>query len=130
MAPTTTLERQRTVVPSRSRGGPSRHRVGRAWLPLPRHHWHADLSPGSSDLPLVADMLRTLAALPAPEGVLLRTMPDRLLTADPKPWKLEVFDAANRWAQHRGVSTSRAHPVRSAAADVATAAWLRRYEPR
>jgi hypothetical protein len=40
--------------------------------------------------------LDTAAALPAPEGVLLRTMPDRLLTADPKPWKLEVFDAANR----------------------------------
>jgi hypothetical protein len=24
-------------------------------------------------------------------------------SADPEPWKLEVFDAARRWAQHRGL---------------------------
>lgn len=164
-------------------------------------HRHADLSPGSADLPLIADMLHTLAAVPAPEGVLLRTMSDRfaeyagdrahlldgttiahtdmqahniligptarlvdwawptlgaawidtaflllhmiraghhpkdaerwaealpayatgeeeavsvlvagnvalwdeISTADPRPWKLEVFDAASRWARHRGL---------------------------
>lgn len=40
-------------------------------------HRHADLSPGSPDLPLVADMLRMLTAVPAPDGVVLRTMSDR-----------------------------------------------------
>jgi len=164
-------------------------------------HRQADLSPGSADLPLIADTLRTLAAIPVPEGVLLRTMSDRfagyagdraylldgttiahtdtqahniligstarlvdwawptlgaawldtaflalhmiraghhpkdaerwaeampayataneeavsalvagnvalwneISTADPKPWKVEVFDAASRWAQYRGL---------------------------
>ncbi|MFB9184758.1 hypothetical protein ACFFX1_42115 [Dactylosporangium sucinum] len=28
---------------------------------------------------------------------------DEISTADPKPWKLEVFDAARRWARHRGL---------------------------
>ncbi|MFC7759158.1 hypothetical protein ACFQY4_15055 [Catellatospora bangladeshensis] len=40
-------------------------------------HRHADLSPGSPDLPKIADMLRALADLPTPAGVNLRTMPDR-----------------------------------------------------
>ncbi|MEV4414025.1 hypothetical protein [Catellatospora sp. NPDC049609] len=40
-------------------------------------HRHADLSPNSPDLPLIADMLRTLAAVPPSEGVVLRTMSDR-----------------------------------------------------
>jgi hypothetical protein len=40
-------------------------------------HRHADLSPGSPDLPKVADMLRALATVAAPEGVVLRTMSDR-----------------------------------------------------
>ncbi|WP_432839840.1 hypothetical protein [Dactylosporangium sp. CA-092794] len=164
-------------------------------------HRQADLSPGSPDLPLIADMLGQLAAIPAPQDVALRTMSDRLAgyagdraalldggtiahtdmqahnvligptarlvdwawpaigaawldtaflalhmiraghepkdaerwadglpayatadeeavstlvaanvalwdeisTADPKPWKLEVFAAARRWAQHRGL---------------------------
>jgi hypothetical protein len=168
-------------------------------------HRHADLSPGSADLPLIADTLRTLAAVPAPEGVVLRTMSDRfggyagdraglldgtsiahtdmqahniligptarlvdwawptrgaawldtaflllhmiraghhpetaerwaetlpmyataedeavsalvagnvalwdeISTADPTPWKLEVFGAARRWARHRGLCTAR-----------------------
>jgi hypothetical protein len=165
------------------------------------NHRHADLSPGSSDLPLIADTLRKLAAVPAPDGVVLRTMSDRFAkyagdraglldgttiahtdmqahniligpsarlvdwawptlgaawvdtaflalhmirtghhpkeaelwagtlpayatageeavsalvaanvavwdevsSADPKPWKSEVFDAARRWAHHRGL---------------------------
>ncbi|GAB3836230.1 hypothetical protein GCM10027610_036110 [Dactylosporangium cerinum] len=28
---------------------------------------------------------------------------DEISAADPKPWKLEVYDAANRWAQYRGL---------------------------
>jgi hypothetical protein len=40
-------------------------------------HRQADLSPGSPDLPLIADTLRKLATVPAPENVVLRTMSDR-----------------------------------------------------
>ncbi|MFI5915782.1 hypothetical protein [Dactylosporangium sp. NPDC051541] len=28
---------------------------------------------------------------------------DEIASADPKPWKLDVFDAARRWAHHRGL---------------------------
>src|SRR5206468_3841226 len=45
---------------------------------------HADYTPGSPDLPLVADAMTRLSALQAP-GVVLRDMPDRMKTHTPTP---------------------------------------------
>lgn len=38
---------------------------------------HADLSPGSPDLPKIATSLQALASIPAPRGLTLRTIEDR-----------------------------------------------------
>ncbi|MCJ1677584.1 aminoglycoside phosphotransferase [Streptomyces sp. APSN-46.1] len=52
---------------------------------------HADYTPGSPDLPLIADTLAHLSTITAPEDVTVRTMPDRMRNHTPDP---DLFDGA------------------------------------